>query len=78
MARGLTKVIEDLRLDLRMWETWKLKHPNMNLGGHGYTLWSGMSEHDKDFNLAWNELRALVRTMTLPTLKKLLELAKEL
>lgn len=69
----LQEMFERVRKNMRLWETWKLKCNDFQSG----TPWDRMSKHDQDFNLAYNELRGLLRDASLPKLRRMLEIAKQ-
>jgi hypothetical protein len=75
-SSDLEKQFKEVEKNIRMWPTWKLKTRELGLHGEEKpTTWDNMSKRDQDYNIAWNELTAIVRKMSLPKLLRLVKAA---
>jgi hypothetical protein len=72
MKSDLEKTFAEVNRDIRMWPKWQLQSRD----AHTVAVWDRMSKHDREFNEAWNRLRAICHDTTLPKLRKMLDAAR--
>ena len=81
LDRTLRETLDEAHKIVLMWATWKLKISGPEHGmchGSPMSVWDGLSKHDKDFNLVWNEIYGDCKDLSLPKLKKVMDFVRTL
>lgn len=76
LDRTLRETLDEAHKSVLMWATWKLKISEPGRGG--MSVWDGLSQHDKNFNLVWNEIYGDCKDLSLPKLKKVMDFVRTL
>lgn len=77
LDRTLRESLDEAHKSALMWATWKLKAKERRIDSDG-SVWDGLSKHDQEFNLVWNEIYGDCKDLSLPKLKKVMDFVRTL